>query len=315
MMPDIEFRAISTIKEEIADLSKLIIETKELVEQFPDDVTLKLGLKSLENRQDQIFKELDLAKKNHLQETFDVVFEAETISRSEIPFNLLGNFLNSFQELVTAIVQKDEKGEISRGPISNEIKNLSQLNVLATTSGSFRIIATSSPTITEPAGIKALAKFNSILECEAELSRIKGIRNEVGTRVMNKYKKFIEVIKNNKANVTFYDKFGERLYSTHKISKELANDIYRVINEVEEMPETIESFTGKLRGIDTHDLTFHFEIDTGKHIRGHYSDKIEKNVKNPNFDEVIVAKFRHNVKYNEANDREIDEWELLELEK
>ena len=190
-----DVRPLKIIKKDLADLDKLIIENKELLATFQNDISLKIGLRDLYYRQKQIFSEIKEAKKLKTQETFDIVLEEKDSPDSEISFSFLGGFLNTTQDLITAIINREQKGEVSKGPISNEIKDMAKLNVVATSVGSFRIIITGSPGITGPIAVPALSKFNSLLECKDDREKIKEMRAVVGARVMKKYKDFIYIMK------------------------------------------------------------------------------------------------------------------------
>jgi hypothetical protein len=308
-----EVRHLKVIKKDLSEVDKLIIENKELLATFPDDISLKIGLRDLLYRQKQIFSEIKEAKKMKMQETFDMVLEEGDTPDSEISFSFLGDFLSATQDLVTAIINREQKGEISKGPISNDIKSLAQLNVVATSVGSFRIIITGNPGITEPTAVPALSRFNSLLECGDQRERIKEIRAVVGARVMKKYKDFIHIMKIHKANVTFYDEFGGSFFSTHKLTNELANNIYSILETVEEMPEIIEEYTGKLRGTDVCDKSFHFETVDGIHFRGKFIDEIDSRMKKPDLDKEVTIKVKHNITYVPNEDREVDKWDLIEI--
>ncbi|MDN7012655.1 hypothetical protein FGW20_06300 [Methanoculleus sp. FWC-SCC3] len=312
-MSEVAARPPKVIKDELGDLNKLIVENARLIEQFPEDLSLIIGMKSLQHRRNQLFTELEESEKLRTQRTFDAVLTGESVSGSEISLSFLGDFCSSLQDTITSIVQKDYRGETSSGSISNEVKNLALLNVAATAPGSFRIIISSNPAIDTPASFIALEKFNSLIECGADIQKIKDIRGIVGTRVINKYKRFIHVLKSNKANITLYDQFKADTFTPRTVTKELASTILRVIEDVEEMPEQLESYSGRIRGIDTHDKSFHFELPEGRHIRGKYSDHLDSAVKRQVLDEEVIATFKHTIKYAEATDREYDEWELIEL--
>jgi len=308
-----DVRPLKSLKKRLSELDKLIIENKELLSTFPDDISLKIGLRDLFYHQKQIFSEIEKAKKLKMQETFDMVLEEGNIPDSEISFSFLGDYLKATQDLVTAIINREQRGEISKGPISNEIKSLSQLNIVATSVGSFRVIITGNPGITESAAVRSLTRFNSLLDCEDNQERIKDIRTVVGARVMKKYKDFIHAIKIHNANVTFYDEFGRDIFTTKKLTNDLVSRIHSVLETVEEMPETTEEYNGKLIGSDIRDRTFHFETVDRAQFRGKFSDDIESIMKNPHYDIDAIIKVKHNITYSEIDDKEIDKWELIGL--
>jgi len=306
-----ETRPLKVIKKELSELNQLIIENKEILATYPDDISLKIGLRNLLYRQRQIFSEIKEAKQLRTQETFDMVLEEGGIPDTEVSFAFFGNYLTATQDLVTALINKTERGEISKGPISNEIKDRSRLNLVATAVGSFRIIITGNPGISEPPVVSALTTFNSLLECGDNREKIKNIRSFVGARVMKKYKNFIHIMKIYKANVTFYDAFGEAFFTPHILTKELVDNIYTILEEVKEMPETIETYNGKLRGSDVVDKSFHFETIDGVQFKGKYDDNIESLMVRPDFEKNVIVTVKHNITYLENDDREVDKWELI----
>jgi hypothetical protein len=312
-MDNHEVRQAKIIKEDIEDINELIKVNSELLEEYSDDFSLIHNMEFLKSKLDELLMEFDIANSNSMIKTFDIVFGGEPIRGTSIPLAFFGDALSTYQKMIDSIVQKDVSKETSRGPISLEIKAMSQLNAEMTTAGSFRVIVSANPAFDTPPSIQALNKVNDLLECQDDLEKIKGMRKIVGARVIKNYKDFIHVLSSNKADLAFYDKCGTKMFSTMKISKELSNNIYRIIKEVEELPEQIESFQGKFNMIDVEKRKFRFELLDHKQIHGLFHDDLEQKMRKSNFDDEISATFKHTVSYNEATDEETEEWELIKL--
>jgi len=313
-MDNHEIRQIKIIKEDIEDINELVKVNSELLEKFPDDFSLACNLDFLKSKLDDLLIELETANSNSMIKTFDILFEGEPLRGTSIPLAFFGDAISTYQKMIDSIVQKDIRKETSRGPISSEIRAMSQLNAEMTTAGSFRVIISANPAFDDPPSILALSKVNDLIECRDDLNKIKEMRKIVGARVIKNYKDFIHILSSNRANLTFYDKCGTKMFSTRKIPKELSNNIYRVIKEVEELPEQIESFQGKFNMIDVERRKFRFELIDHKQIHGLFHDDLEQKMRKSNFDDEVNATFKHIISYNEATDEETEEWELIKLQ-
>ena len=306
------------IKQEIDEINDVIRLTIDFQEEYPDDNALSLSLRSLKSKQSLLFKELGKANLKTMRESFDIILDWGTVPNTMISLSFAGQILTSLQDVITSLVQKQVKKDINtRTHISNDVKKMSQLNVLATGVGSFRIVVT--PDITSfsselnPPPIEALEQFNELLECFDDIDKIKQKRLLMGGRVVYKYKEFMHVLVQNNSSALFYDMLGKHRFPSIKITKKLANDIYNTLNKIEEMPEQTESLNGKLRGIDTITKNFRFELEDENYITGKYDTFIEDKVTNPDFEEEKIATFKHTISFNEVLDEEKDDWMLIDI--
>lgn len=303
------------IKEELEDLDSLINENIRLLDNYPDDFALKIGLDNLKCRQEQLFNELEMSYQSNMIDTYDIVLTGDAVRGTAVSLSYLGGSLRTLQDLITAIVQKENQGDASRGPISNEIKKMAQLNVIATASGSFRVIVSgNTPTLIDAPSKRALMKFNDLIECGNNKEKIKNIKQIVGTRVMSKYKEFLGVLKSHSSNVTLYDKFGREYFDTTTITKENAESIFRVIDEMEKVPDKEETYNGTLKMVDLLKRKITFVLEDGeKQINGHYNEKISDSTVKKYLDQLTTARFVVSTQYNEVTDEEHQEWELIEF--
>lgn len=314
-MDDSDVRSIGVIKEELSDIDELIRENKKLIDQYPDDVGLLFNLDSLIYRQKRLLKELRITYEINRLEAFDLLLDGVNIGGSTIPMDTLGKFLTNFQDLITAVVQKSCNAENSRGRIPSKIREWSQLNVAATSAGSLRIIVSGNPAIGQPHSIQALESLNRLIDCKDDVNSLKEVSDDLGLRIMAKYKNLIHTLQSNGLEITFYDMFGSS--SKHprgKLTKEQVNRIYRVVRNAEERPlETIQ-LTGILSGIKFHTNRFWFITDDNREITGKYNDRLKSYFRRPNFEEKCLCTFKHKVSYNEVNDEETETWELESIE-
>jgi hypothetical protein len=310
-MDDSDIRSIGVIKEELSDIDELIRDNKILIDQYPDDLGLLLNFDSLNYRQKRLLKELSAAYEIQHLEAFDLLLNGAYIGGSTIPMEILGKFLTNFQDLITALVQKTCNAINSRGPIPIKIREWSQLNVSATSAGSLRIIVSGNPAIEQPHSIQALKSLNRLIDCEDDMNSLKEVSDDVGLRIMAKYKNLIHTLQSNSLEITFYDMFGSSSkHSRRKLTKEQVNRIYRIVRNAEERPlETIQ-LTGIFSGIKYHSNHFWFITDEKREITGKYNERLKFFFRRPNFEERCVCTFKHKVSYNEVNDEETETWEL-----
>lgn len=303
------------IKNELEDLNGLINENNKLLEDYPHDFALKIGLDNLKYRQNQLFNELEMSYKTNMIDTYDILLTGDAVYGNAVSLSYLGGSLRALQDLITAIVQKEKKGDEARGPISIEIKKLAQLNVIATASGSFRVIVSgNNPTLFDAPSKQALIKFNDLIECGNNKEKIKDIKQIVGTRVMSKYKEFLGIIKSHSSNITLYDKFGREYFDTTTITKENAENIFNIIDKMETVPDREETYNGTLKMVDLLKRKITFVIEGGeRQINGHYNENISDLKVKTFLDQITVARFVVSTQYNEVTDEEHQEWELVEF--
>lgn len=308
-------RPLEDISIDLAEVDDAIKVTREFMNQYPDEPTIELSLNSLEYKKQLLFDELLRSSSFSRQHAFDVVLDGGAVSNSEISLDCLGDMLNSFQEVIKSIVSNNVDRNTAAEKITrNEIKKMSQLNILAISTGSFRVIIT--PSLTQddnydkPPLLEALDKFNQLINCEDDTGEIKKIKHDVGAQSLEKYSDFVFNLKKYKLNVKFYDEVKTKNIRRKEITRESANKIYKAINKAE-VSENTKTINGKLRAIDTLERRFTFLTNGDFKIKGKYEKQLDEALLNPDFKEEITAEFTHRITSNDIINKYQEEWILV----
>jgi|GEM_PF-3851582 len=306
-------RSTQVIQTELNELIQVIHENQTFIDQYPDDNSLKLGLSSLLYRQDQLFNELQNSLQQSFMINYDIVVSGNDVAGGSIPLSIIGEFAGTYQNLIDSVVQKVHCHiDSSHGPISIETKKLSQLNLVATGVGSFRLLISSGPTLSDTSpSIEALEYFNKLVLCNNDIEQIKIIREILGLRTIKRYKDFIKTVVTHDLNISFYEHMSNNRYTNIKISKHQAKLIYDLIREVETMPILVESYIGIFTAINVEKSSFSFKTAEGVTIRGKYQDELSSFFNKPDFTQSYHVKFNHQKEYNETEDTEKDNWILV----
>ena len=189
-------RASHIIQEQLADLIPLIKENELLLSKYPDKFTLKLGLKSLKLKEQELLKELQNSKKRNFMDTFDIVVTGQVVDKHNISLSFFGDFVSNLQKIITLIAQSLD----NKTPTDS-----ARLNLIATSKGSFKIVLSShQPQISDSIQITSLRQLNNLILCREDKNAIKNFSEKLGKEVMKEYKKFLKIIYSNKANIKFF---------------------------------------------------------------------------------------------------------------
>lgn len=312
-----EERNIAVIKEELLDLNQVIARTAELERLYPDDFSVKLGMDSMRDRQKELQEEYARAYKNWHIETYDLTLSGTPVQNSTVAIGYLGSILSSFQDTITALVNRQLRGNQARGTIPEDIRKTAQMDAMLTLPGSFRVVMKgNSPTISEsPPYKQALKQFNEMLECGANREQIKKVKDKVGTRTISHYKEFLKVIKTYQGEVKLYDRFGQDVFTEHRIDFIHANDIIEAIEMVEETREHEEAYTGTFTMVDQDNLKFRFAssgLDKRFECRfaNTFSEKFQLTINN---NQLYAVKLRVRTIYNPVTDSETQNYIVVEI--
>lgn len=318
-MTELILREMSVIKKELDDLNALIGENIELIHLYPYDSALKFNLESLKCQHELILDELFEARSKKGKDTYDLVFEGDAVRGTSISMHLIG-ILGTYQDIVTSMVQRDMCGERSSGRISYDVKKMSELLVVATAPGSFRVIIGGSENcLDEPRYRKAMNEINDLIDCGYDKNKIKEKRKVVGARVFTKYKRLLLTLKDNGSSMGLYEKYRGPGIVPHRIHKEDAEKIYAAINEVEQKPDEIMEYEGYLVGCMLDTRTVHFKTMSDEIISAKMDDDLTGIETAPCLDSKMDqtvksrAEFTLSREYNEAEDKESKNWTLIKI--
>jgi len=244
-----DYRDPSIIQEELSDLETLIRKKEKLISKYPDKYSLKVSYQSIKDREEHLLLELKSSYGRHQIDTFDFILDGDVVDKHSISLSFFGDFISYLQDVVASIAQSLIDKPTLKGTISKEILNASRLDLVATTTGSFRFVLSShQPQLGESIAKKALQQFTNLADCEDDKDKIKNMTENLGIRAIRKYQNFLEVLYKNNANVKMYDKIVPDGFHTKEITSDMAERIYNVISEVAELPAESVTYYGKLTG-------------------------------------------------------------------
>lgn len=310
---DKELRRPSSILNELDQLHEVIDENRRLIEENPSELALQINLMSLECREHDLLEELHESNEKMLLDTFDFDIEGKNVVNHSISSAVLGDILLGLQGTLDSIAYSLKEGPSnSRGPIPESIISSSRVDMAAACGGSFRIILTSSqPALIESVVKESLRRLNSLLDCQDDKELIKQEIKDLGARAINKYKKFLEIIYKTKSQIKMYDILKPAGFETKVITADLAERIWKVIDQEESIPDKEEEYRGTIRELNLFTQKFQFLIESsGKKINGSFDPGLDSEMK-CHFDEFTVACFKVSSKQNEATGELYKEYTLL----
>ena len=312
-MMDSELRRPSSILSELDQLHEVIDENRRLIEENPSELALQVNLMSLECREKDLLEELQESNRRMLLDTFDFDIEGKHVMNHSISSTVLGEMLLGLQGTVDSIAYSLEEGPSnSRGPIPESILSSSRIDMAAACEGSFRIILTSSqPALVESVVKRSLRRLNSLLDCQDNKELIKQEIKELGPRAINKYKKFLETIYKTKSQIKMYDIFKPEGFETKVITSDLAERIWKIIDQEESVPDKEEEYSGTIKELNLFTHKFQFLIeDSAEKINGSFDPGLNNEMKR-HFDEFTKACFKVSSKQNETTGELYKEYALL----
>jgi len=309
-----EQRRTSDIKEEINYLNPLLADRLTLCEFYPEDEALKISANQLMCRRDELVREFQEAANAEYNNAYSMKITGNKVFNGSIPASVLSKIIGSFQDSITAIANKKQRGEQSRGRISQEIINATEINVSVAAVGSYQIIFTGSmPSITpgeKSIQMQAMQILSDTINFEDDSEKVKSFKAEMGPRVFNKYKSMIEVLNANDVSLTLFE--NSKNLEKVEISSEIASKILKRIDSLKGKPD--EEITLEGRIIDVDYDRGHFTLNTNRgDIRCKYNSFPDKIMLLNNLDKYSM-KFLVKRTYNETRDSELSKYIALSFE-
>jgi len=307
-----DYRDPSIIQEELSDLETLIRKKEKLISKYPDKYSLKVSYQSIKDREEHLLLELKSSYGRHQIDTFDFILDGDVVDKHSISLSFFGDFISYLQDVVASIAQSLIDKPTLKGTISKEILNASRLDLVATTTGSFRfVLSRHQPQLGESIAKKALQQFTNLADCEDDKDKIKNMTENLGIRAIRKYQNFLEVLYKNNANVKMYDKIVPDGFHTKEITSDMAERIYNVISEVAELPAESVTYYGKLTGVNIRSYNFEFVLDKSNEIiKGTFGDFLAEETKK-RLDTHTTVKFNVSTALEDVFNEEKKVWQIV----
>ncbi|AXV39992.1 hypothetical protein [Methanobacterium sp. BAmetb5] len=271
------------IQENLSEIRKRIHENYELQRVFPEEKGLLINLKSLEHMEKDLIEELERSYLQNNVDVFEMHLSGPNISSSTIPISDLGEILHNSQEIITSL--SSETPMAKRAPVSKDLIKSTKLYVVATASGSFKIIMSpiqsklmDSPQVNDTPLNKSFAKFEQLVACGDNKELLIKQIEKIGYKSLLNYKNFLESLYKNSIKIELNGKGKDKNdFKVFKLNSKQSKKIYDVIHAQKESPKKEFVFTGTLKAVDLLSHTFKFVTrDKGKEIV--ISGKFDKNL-------------------------------------
>jgi hypothetical protein len=281
------------------------------MEKYPGDMFLKLGYDSFKHREECLLVELRESYERFQIDTFDFVIDGDVVRDHRVSLQFLGSFSNALQDVVSTMSYSLLPNSTGRNRAHREISAASQMDLVATATGSFRIILSShDPQLGDSISKQSLQIFNKLVDCEDDKEKIKQISREVGIKPMKKYQKLMEVIFKSSASIKMYDLVSPEGFNTKFIASDLAERIYNAINEAEELPVETVIHRGRLTGVNVRSCKFEFIMEeTHTIINGKFSSSLAEEAKR-NLNTSTSIQFNVTTVYDDILAEVKKDWEI-----
>lgn len=277
-----------SIKEQLDEVQARILENEELQMKYPTYKNgLLIALKTLKQLENGIWESLkrETALKNH--EIYEIHLTGDKV-QTNIPMKELGRFLIEEQDMINSFASED--GLKKQATIPPDIINNSQLNVVATAGGSFKILLKSPQTVlvdldkADSIVKHAFDDIQKIVDCGDDEELLKKEGSRLGSKKLSAYKEVLELLYEKEMNMGISTFMKNEDVPIVNIRSSKAKTIHNtLIKRKKTKPEHIK-VTGTIRAFDFTTLTHSFKIVVKE-------GKKTKNLKvffNEKFDDIIL---------------------------
>ncbi len=277
---------ITVIKEQLEQVQARILENKKLQIEYPKQKRgLLIALATLKHLENDMLDALKDQYVSNNSETYEIYLKGKGLEGSSISIMDLGQLLIEEQTTITSFGSKEALKK--NATIPQHIVNNSQLNLLATAGGSFKIIVSNPQKVlcdvdnADSVVKHAFSDIKKIIECGKNKELLKAEESRLGAKKITAYKKLLNLLyeKNISMEISTRKSNKENL-EIFKIKSKEARNVYNVLIEKEKPSEEKFEITGVLRAFDFTTLIHYFKIVTKKEnkekaIRVQFTDDLD----------------------------------------
>lgn len=315
---------VKVIKKQLEQVQARILENEKLQEEHPKQkkgLLIALAtLKQLENEMIEALKDAYIIDHN---EVYEIRLTGKNIKRQSIPIMDLGQFLIDQQTAINSF--GSEKILNKYATIPTDIINKSQMNLVATAGGSFRIILTTPQKVlcdidnAESTVKYALKDIQKLVECGSNKQLIKTEESRLGPKKITAYKNLLHTLyeKNIDMNVSTRtsNKEDSPIFS---IKKENAKTVYNVLIEKEKPSKDDIQVTGVLEAVDFTTSIHKFKIvakqeNKEKTIPVYFKDDLDEDVLN-HMKKLSKVNLRRITNKKGVGEKDSQEYQLLNFD-
>lgn len=296
------------ITREIQSLDKIVLSSKDLLLQFPQDEILRLNIEQAEFRKSELIVELEHSLEKYGQHSLKYVFNG---IQDKIKLETLVDGLNSFKGLIDKTFEKVTIGKSNHLPV--------YFNTVFSGSYGIQLSTPFEEKLFDHDYEKAIDETVSIISdlIQSDEEKInETLQKDFGENrtLLNKYSLFFKKIHQSDESISIIWKSpisNERKEVT--VPPDKAKSLYNIFSKKEEKEETIE-LIGILKGLSLLRFRVEFLKDVeGKDvITAKFDESLSEEVKD-SIDRYVIAQFNMKTIYNELKDEEEKKFELIAI--
>lgn len=252
------------------------------------------------------------------RETFNYHIFTNQVNRHEIPARRLGSILTSTQELLDALGQVHDSGPTTRGSISKETLNKTQMDVAMVFPSSFGIQLRAkhfNDLIGDSTLSSALQEFSNILTDGDSAISLSDRLHKLKGRVTSKYLLLLKELKDIGSGLVFdWGGLTKNTGGRFELTYEQVKNAYEVVSRIEIDKADEIKIKGILIGY--HSRTKRYEIqavDESRSYAGKIADDAYIEVSKPTIGNIYVAHLRMLIETQSTSGDEVVRWELTGL--
>ncbi|MFA9370115.1 MAG: hypothetical protein ACERIH_00185 [Labilibaculum antarcticum] len=297
-----------SITHEIQCLDKLILNSKELSNQFPEDNMLRLSTDQYEFRKTILVSELNDSLAHYGQHSLKYVFEE---IQDKIKLETLTDSLSTFKGLIDKTIDKVTNGANNHLPVYFNTVFSGSYGIQLTTPFEEKLFDHNF----EKAIDRTITVVSELMNSNEE--NLKENLEEIfgdDRKMLNRYSLFFKKIHQSDEPVRIEWKSPiTKVLKTVSITPPKAKLLYQYFTRKEERTEQA-NLSGTIKGLSLLKFKIEFEnaLDKENIINAKFNEDLADTVKS-NIDKKIVADFDVKIKYNESKNEEEKSYELISI--
>lgn len=244
---------------------------QELLQQNPASFAFRLACESLINMQGNLQRERISLVKHRLYEEINISIDGDVFAEHTASIGVLGTLFIRFQKLFNSIGQALTTGPTLRGPISHEIRDLTDLRVAAFYPSSFGmtlITPSKYDLIGESLSASSLAAMFQLFNAADEEKQIMRFSGELGRRAFGHLSHVITILEEQHASIGLkWSDFTGTKYSWSADATKVAQIMAR-LRDITERRSEDKMVSGRLVGASLLKNRFELLLNDGNVIEG-----------------------------------------------
>ncbi|WP_139490946.1 hypothetical protein [Brevibacillus dissolubilis] len=276
--------ALKTLNSQLSEVEQLIADKQTLMDGEPRSFAYELSLTSLLSLKYQLLKEKQDLLGELGYEELDVRLHGDTVATGMAAIKTVSLVLTTIQTLISEIAQAVGKGIGSRGKLTNEVLDTTQLRLHQIYEGpvGFKLLSPKHQLELYPQNDtmhESLVILFDLLDASDNPDVILRYAKEIGSRTFNTLIEFVDTLKENDLELTLHWQSFYKKQRQWAGTKTRLTELSEALSEIEELEVSQEELDGLILEASAIKGTFKFNIsETGEIIAGTFNEAIREQI-------------------------------------